>query len=359
MCTKSDDIIERMSLTICLEQLPVELLLKIFSYLEGYDLINAFANLNTFYDCLLHSPQLSIHVSLNENTIEFPAIFIANIRSLRDESYDRYVHRFLDLHISQLNHLQSLTINADDFENSPIISILPKLIHLEYLNIRFGNLDKNSNVLSVIFALPKLRFCIVNAHRRQFTGAWINDSTPLNQFITHFNIQTRIETSCLHGILLQLPSLHSLQVTYLTQNTHSLLPENNLPNLRMITFRDTNIKMSDFDEILQKLPNLQLISAGPVRAKSEKQFEELLLNPQWTKPFDRIKQIDIEIQWSFMMTGRIEDMHTNLPQSHPWLTGPVHQYFDGNDDEHIFTFYINFNRNMARKNKCGMEREIF
>ncbi|CAF1269286.1 unnamed protein product [Adineta ricciae] len=344
--------------TTRLEQLPVELLLIIFSYLEGYDLIKAFANLNSFFDRLLHSSQVQIHLCVNENMSEFPHIFIKNIRSLSDVSYHTHVSRFIDLHISQLKQLQSLTINVDDYDNTPIISILPKFVHLEYLNIQCEYSRHSSSTLSVIVSLPTLRVCIIKARRCGIKNILAIDPVPLNNSIVHLNVQTRLQTSCLHSILHRLSCLRSLQVTYLTRNTSSLLPQSIFENLRMITFTDTSIKVSDFDEILQKLPNLELISAGPIMV-NENKFEKMLLDQRWMKSFDHIKRIDIEIKWSFFMEGKKEDMRTRLPQSHPGLRGPWHQYIDGCDNEHAFSFFIDFNRNMKKRNKWGLERDLF
>ncbi|UJR06592.1 hypothetical protein I4U23_010876 [Adineta vaga] len=347
-----------MSSTTCLEQLPAELLLIIFSFMVGNDLINAFANLNSYFNSILHSSFFQLHLFENKNTIDFPHVYIKNIRSLSDIKYTRCAHRFVDLYISQLKHLQSLTINVDHSNNTPITSILPQLTDLEYLNIRFKYMDDSSTILLAIFSLPKLRVCIVNGRRHSLRAISTIDHTPINNSIVRLNIQSRLQTSFFHSILYRLSCLRSLQVTYLTRNTRSLLPENTLPNLKVIIFTDSGIQVSDLDEILEKLPNLELICVGPIRV-NENKFEEMLLDQRWMKSFDHIKRIDIEIEWSFFTEGRKEDMRTRLPLSHPGLRGPFHQYFDGSDDEHIFHFYIDFNRNMKTKDKWGMEREIF
>jgi hypothetical protein len=337
---------------MCIEQLPVELFLIIFSYLEGNDLMKAFANLNIFFYSLLQSPLLQIHFRLKKEEIEFPHIFVENIQSLSDNKYDRYVHQFIDLHLSNLKHLQSLTINVDDYNSSPICSLLTKFIHLKYLCIGYIAVDSTTNedILSVIFSLPTLRACILDVDDLRSLDKLKNDSVPSNNSIEHLNIKNWIKTSLLHSILQQLSRLRSLQTAYLERNTTSLLPENIIPSLKIITLTGGGIQVSDFEEISQKLPGLESISAGPASV-DEIQFEEMLFNHQWTTPFDRIKRVDIEVEWSFIMEGKREDMRTRIPQSHPWLSGPFYRYSNANNNEHIFSFHLNLNRNMAKKFK--------
>ncbi|CAF0740955.1 unnamed protein product [Adineta ricciae] len=53
----------------CLEDLPVELWISIFAYLEAHDLLQAFSNLNYYFDQIISSDYILFHVRLVFNQL--------------------------------------------------------------------------------------------------------------------------------------------------------------------------------------------------------------------------------------------------------------------------------------------------
>ncbi|CAF4303995.1 unnamed protein product [Adineta steineri] len=49
------------------EQLPIEIVLIIFQYLEAHDLVNGFGCLNSYFRSILLSPHLRVHVNIDTN----------------------------------------------------------------------------------------------------------------------------------------------------------------------------------------------------------------------------------------------------------------------------------------------------
>jgi len=51
----------------CIEDIPIEIWLSIFSYLEAHDLFRAFINLNNYFQQLINSRHLLYNVQFNKN----------------------------------------------------------------------------------------------------------------------------------------------------------------------------------------------------------------------------------------------------------------------------------------------------
>lgn len=59
---------EGVTMKTCIEQLPIELWMEIFSHLEGDVLLQAFTDLNQYFDQLLASDHLLFHLRLGKDS---------------------------------------------------------------------------------------------------------------------------------------------------------------------------------------------------------------------------------------------------------------------------------------------------
>jgi hypothetical protein len=182
-------------MTSHIEQLPFELLLIIFSYLEAHDLVNAFGNLNSYFRSLLTSPQLRVHVNIirtdvhNQASRSVPPLEDTDSLTTRTLRRNRLV-KFLRRNVSRLVHLNScfrsplvssqirVHTNINQVPSTSIWSVLPlesidslttqilrpnrlveflrqnmlRLVHLTSLKLEIENKD----VEQVAFILPHL-----------------------------------------------------------------------------------------------------------------------------------------------------------------------------------------------------------
>ena len=63
----------------CIEHLPIELWIEIFSYLEAHTLLQAFTNLNHYFDQLIASDHLFFNVLLGKTNRKSITIFNSTI----------------------------------------------------------------------------------------------------------------------------------------------------------------------------------------------------------------------------------------------------------------------------------------
>ncbi len=129
-------------MTSRIEQLPFELLLIIFNYLEAHDLVNAFGNLNSYFRSLLTSPQLRVHVNIiwtdvhNQVSSSVPPLENTDSLTTRILRSNRLV-KFLRRNVSRLVHLNScfrspsvssqicVHTNVNQIPSTSIWSVLP------------------------------------------------------------------------------------------------------------------------------------------------------------------------------------------------------------------------------------------
>ncbi|CAF3904872.1 unnamed protein product, partial [Rotaria sordida] len=100
------------------ENLPREIWLYIFTFLEGHDVVRSFSCLNVFFDSLLHSSHLQLHIRIrqNESNERLPEstwshINLQNIYSISvGRRKANCLIQFLRWHAQYLVSLRSLSI---------------------------------------------------------------------------------------------------------------------------------------------------------------------------------------------------------------------------------------------------------
>jgi len=151
-----------------IENLSNELFYEIFDYLDGWDLYQAFANLNHHFEQLVHSPFVRLKIKL------------CHWRT--DDQFENNWKQMIDLHREQIfsmdlsivpstmdffsfNHLQSLTLRYLEF--NVCMSVLLKLRSLPCLVSLSISMISNSEYLHeiyrIILALPMLKYCKFSA----------------------------------------------------------------------------------------------------------------------------------------------------------------------------------------------------
>jgi len=148
-------------MTSCIEQLPFELLLIIFSYLEAHDLVNAFGNLNSYFRSLFVSSQIPVHTNINQvpSTSIWSILPLESIDSLTTRILhpDRLVE-FLRQNMFRVVHLTTLKLDIENKDAEQVAFILPYLVSLKRLSINelSGNSDER-NQLTLLFAFSNTK----------------------------------------------------------------------------------------------------------------------------------------------------------------------------------------------------------
>ncbi|CAF3170403.1 unnamed protein product [Rotaria sp. Silwood2] len=153
----------------CFEDLSNELLYEIFDYLGGYGLYEAFSNLNSRFEQLLHSSSVLFKthcylIKFDEIINIFKQFMFANrhqIFSLHVNFITRNSYFFSSfLFDSSFDRLES--INFEQIQSNTLIAVLSNLSslpHLASLTIETSNIQEEINdIYRLIFVLPKLKY---------------------------------------------------------------------------------------------------------------------------------------------------------------------------------------------------------
>ncbi|CAF4990957.1 unnamed protein product, partial [Rotaria sp. Silwood1] len=100
------------------ENLPREIWLYTFTFLEGHDVVRSFSCLNVFFNSLLHSPHLQLHIRIRQNEsnerLPEPTWLHINLQNIYSISVGRRkancLIQFLRWHAQYLVRLQSVSI---------------------------------------------------------------------------------------------------------------------------------------------------------------------------------------------------------------------------------------------------------
>jgi hypothetical protein len=130
----------------CIEDIPIEIWLSIFSYLEAHDLFRAFTNLNNYFHQLMTSHHLLYNVQFNKNDY---SSLISIVHCSSNAILNRiislgwivkpqygYLPQFLNKNISKFTRLRSLKIEIHPRQTFLICKILPELLYLTNIVIR-------------------------------------------------------------------------------------------------------------------------------------------------------------------------------------------------------------------------------
>lgn len=183
---------------ICAEQLPIEIWLAIFQYLEGHDLFQAFQNLNSYFNQILTSHHLSFYIRLKVTdnnhqqylTNPYWSDSVLNrIVCLRPivQSRSGYFLEFLRWHAKKLTRLQSLSIKTNllDITSLPYLcQALQVFDRLEYLSL---TCIPNETLFETILSLPALRICqLILRESMTIINHFLNVNSHIKQLIVVF-----------------------------------------------------------------------------------------------------------------------------------------------------------------------------
>lgn len=221
----------------CIEQLPIELWLSIFSYIEIHDLFRAFSDLNRSFDQLLAFHQLSLYVQFDSTVREKfswqQSILnrLSRIEScLEKESLELF--EFIGSYSKQLIQLKSLVIQTFLQNTASICNALEQLHSLEYIEL---TCVPTQQLLETLLTLSNLHICRLKLWppRSNITERLYRSS---NVEVLHIKLLGDTNHSILYFLLLNMPKLKYLE--FEEKNSMALFRQNlcNFEHLRVLKF---------------------------------------------------------------------------------------------------------------------------
>jgi uncharacterized protein YsxB (DUF464 family) len=281
-----------------IEQLPVELWISIFSYLEAHDLLQAFTNLNNYFNQLIASNYLLFHVELGKNDhnpLEYsikpywPDSILNRIISIHPiiEHKTSHIPEFLRWHCSQLIQLKSLILKLRGREIPVICSVLQQLNSLHYLSIECV---PNQILLETILSVPTLRVCRLD-FLRALTPINGHSNNISNIEILDIKFQDDSKNSILNLLLSHMPKLKRLEI-----------------KIPRIYYDNSDLF---FAEPLFILSNLRTIKINCSSAAFNLNFFHNFIY-HWWPIFEKKEQINIFLKCQSLQIATDHDMQMNL-----------------------------------------------
>ncbi|UJR14380.1 hypothetical protein I4U23_001376 [Adineta vaga] len=290
------------------EQLPVELWISIFSYLEAHELLQAFSNLNHHINQILTSNYLVFHVRLgktNHNPLDYSTqsywsdSILNRIVSLQpiDSHKTSHIPEFLRWHCTKLIQLKFLKVKLRGREIPAICYVLPQLPSLEYLSI---DCVPNQMLLDAVLSTSSIRICHVN-FLRVLTS--INSKSKIMSNIERFSITLRDDeqNSLMNLLLSHMPKLqrleiHSPEIYFDNRQSPFAKPTFLLPQLQRIKINwslmycDPNF----FENLHKIMPNLHYFHLNiNYNYLTEDFFENLICH--WWSIIEQISHVNLSI----------------------------------------------------------------
>ena len=292
-----------------MDELPLEIWFIVFQYLEAHDIFEAFWDLNSHFNRILNSNQLSFFVRLkgtDNNHFKIPPnpywsdSVLKRITCLRPvlKSQSNYFSLFLYFHSDKLIRLQSLSVKAsyrDSVENRYFSQSLNKLVCLECLSYT-GEID--DTILSAILALPKLRICQlilggVETSSGGFHRADVN--SPIKQLF--FVFLNSIDYQLVNLLLCHTPDLKRLEISGrdFSFSAVSLFSQTlfTLPKLRVLKLKlDSGFLMPDcFQYLHETFPALKYFYFNYTKHLLSGTFFDDFITNWWSiiKPIQRFE----------------------------------------------------------------------
>jgi len=317
-----------MSITL-IENLPNEFFFGIFEYLNGYEIYQAFSNLNHRFQQLINSS--SILLKFNYHYLTSDQIYTNNFKQF----LLNHKHQIVSFNIekneffssfsidSSFHYLQSLFIGK--ISPTSLISLLINLSSLPHLisltiDIQYTFCDL-SEVYQLIFTLPKLKYfkCSANEDLTSISLAIANHG----QFSTikHFVINHECTFNTLCILISYTPQICHLSLMNLSENDSDdeiVLPVSYSSNLTYLSIKKCFIT---FDELKILIINtkcylkfLHIISESDYNDYiNDKQWEELIINylPKLEKFYLEYRQ-DIDPQSDSLANFQPPDQFNSL-----------------------------------------------
>ncbi|CAF4082549.1 unnamed protein product [Adineta steineri] len=293
----------------CIEHLPIELWVEIFSYLEAHIIFQGFTNLNYYFNQILTSNYILFHVQLGVvdcNPLEYSIkpywseSILNRIINLQPKSQHQLCHipEFLRWHCTKLSQLKSLTIKIRGREIRSICYALEQLNSLVYLSIECV---PDQILLDAILATSTVRFCRLD---------FLRPVTPINTYsknlsnIEILNIKLQDDS---YGSIMNLLLSHMPKLKRLEMNNNDIYVKNRewiffqslfiLPNLRKFKAQwSSNYSVPIvFQNLHTNLPNIRYFSLHiNFNFINEEFFDHLIYH--WWPIFKNIEQIYLFIK---------------------------------------------------------------
>jgi hypothetical protein len=258
-----------------LEDLPNELILEIFSFLELTDLHRSFSSLNSRFECLLYNNFTYLYARLTPN------IFLP-----------------LEKYYSRINHLSLIEWNPND-----ILLLLDPTNNsqLTYLNIESTNNlyfgEPINNLIHRILSLPNLCKFQIKVSPTLYI---LDIHLPFSSSIQHLNL-SMITLDMLFNLLIHVPNLRSLNV-WLNSNGRIFDSQTYNRNYYCLNLKKLIIGLHNdikFEEILFLLPRMPILhsfqmfgSVWDQEYLNERHWENILLGQNL---FPLLNKINIKI----------------------------------------------------------------
>ncbi|CAF4004544.1 unnamed protein product, partial [Adineta steineri] len=248
----------------------------IFDYLNGYEIYQAFSNLNDRFEQLINSSSL---------------LFKTAVEISRDESFSNFInqmihlnkHQIFSLHIKLTNHIDSFlsqfiidsslnnlqSINIRGIDSHAIVSFLKSLAYLPRLFLlsiyiwEFKGFKDLNYIYQLIFTLPKLKFNKLSFFYGPSSYILLPMITNKQfSFIKHLVIDHSCTLEQLNRIVSYTPQLHRLSFTDEEDDNNTKIDNHLLSILSQLTHLTIKIWHTTFDrlEMLIKNTNLKLNS---------------------------------------------------------------------------------------------------
>ena len=322
-----------------IEHLPIELWIEIFSYLEAHILLQAFTNLNHYFDQLIASDHLFFKVHLgktNQNPLKYSIqpywseTILNRIISIRPNNQHKISHlpEFLRWHSTKLIQLKSLTIKLRGREIPHVCNVLQQLNSLHYLSVQCL---PNQILLDGILAVSSVRICRLE-FSRPITPIHIYSNNISNIEILDIKLEDDSHGSIINLLLSHMPKLQRLEI-----NNSDIYVRNRewiffqslfiLPELQLIKFQCSANYSTPiiFQNLHQNLPALKRFY---LHINFDFINEDLLNNLiyHWWPIFLKIKRIKIFIRCQKYLITIADNMQTNFDQFQSILLAMNEQY---------------------------------
>ncbi|CAF3570438.1 unnamed protein product [Rotaria sp. Silwood1] len=261
------------------ENLSNELFYEIFDYLDGYEIYQAFSNLNSRFKALLTCSSLRLKIDLRfhpEDILQYCSTYVVTpnkdrIISLRWSNLRDYKSGFTLFNIDSLfSRLESLTLG--DIESNQLIPLLISLISLPRLYSLTINYDDDlkdiSNIYQILLNFPMLKYNKLSFFSLESFIPLSRATTDQFSSIKYLVIDHCCSLNELIDILSYTPQLYRLTCKHVDESKKNIVKDtlNVIFNLTCISIAAC---YAEFDEVAMFLttlsPQLELLRISTFR----------------------------------------------------------------------------------------------
>jgi hypothetical protein len=299
------------SMVTCIEDIPIEIWLLIFSYLEAHDIFYAFTNLNNYFQQLINSHHLFYNVQFNKNDYSsLISILYCSSSSILDRIISLewiakpqygYLPQFINRNISKFIRLRSLKIAIHSRQTYLICKILPELHSLENVSIKSENIQ--TLISETVFALPSLHFCeLISSNSMSNVECVLNGQSNIEiLYLTNVSIGVQLTMNSFFDYL---PNLKKLEIcgslkTFKHLNfwiSNEILMLNKIPIIK-IKCNSNRTTLVFFEQIQSVISVIKCFSLRIYIDIQDEILLERLINDWWSF-IQQIKKIHISIRIS-------------------------------------------------------------